>query len=177
MSRTAPKSSPPAKEPRLTEQAVAGSILEASGATAEEMARKLGCATATVHRWRKNPEYRDLVNGHRAQTEAAIRDDLLDVRRTVLDGIAVAASCIVQMLREERAAAAMHVDEEGNVIQPRPLDVEVIVKGTKALVDLWRPIAAQTGITETTRHEVGIQVITPEQEAEAAQAVVARMLG
>lgn len=158
----APKPALPRKPSRLSEKAIAGAVIEAAGATAEEIGRKVGVHAQTVGEWRRSPEYRDLVNGHRAKTEAAIRDDLLDVRRKVLDGIAVAASCVVQMLEEERAAAAGGVDEDGEAVSPRPLDTDVVVKGTKALVDLWRPIAAQTGITEASKVEVSV---SPPEEA------------
>ena len=162
MTTNGQKPRPPGKPSRLSEKAIAGAVIEAAGANAEEIARKVGVHARTVTGWRETQEYRDLVNGHRAKTEAAIRDDLLNVRRKVLDGLAVAASCVVQMLEEERAAASLTVDEEGNTVPPRPLDVDVIVKGTKALVDLWRPIAAQTGISEESKIEVQV---TPPEEA------------
>lgn len=139
-----PKPQPPEKPARLSEAAIAATPIEAAGGTAEEIARKVGVNARTVHEWRKNPEYRELVNGHRAKTEAAIRDDLLDVRRTVLDGVATTA----------KAASAL--------VDAAPDDLEVVSKAGKLLLDLWRAIAAQTGITEASKVEVSA---SPPEEA------------
>ena len=133
-----PKPQPPAKPARLSEAAIAAAPIEAAGGTAEEIGRKVGVNARTVHEWRKIPAYRSLVKGHRAKTEAAIRDDLLDVRREVLDGVSATA----------KAATALVV--------AAPDDLEVVSRAGKLLLDLWRSVAAQTGITEATKHEVSV---------------------
>ena len=139
-----PKPQPPEKPARLSEAAIAATPIEAAGGTAEEIGRKVGVNARTVHEWRKNPEYRDLVNGHRAKTEAAIRDDLLDVRRKVLDGVTLTADAAAELVRSA------------------PDDLEVVSRAGKLLLDLWRAVAAQTGIGESSKLEVSV---SPPEEA------------
>lgn len=132
-----------ATESALSPAALVGAGLEATGASREEIAAKTGVSPVTVHRWRKRPDYRAEVKRLRSEGLDAIQADMLSARRTMLTGLKQAAENALAMLTKH------------------PADPDINRHQGRLLLDAWRSLAAQTGITETTRAEV--EVTAPEE--------------
>jgi transposase-like protein len=126
--------------------------LEIAGARVTDIAAQLGVKPQTVLRWRKLQEYRD----HREMLAASSDADALDDARV----LRMASSRVLR-----RGIRQLEVELDEGLLSLRDA-----APALRVALDVYRSTSAQTGLSETSRHEVTLSA------PEVALAEVRRML-
>lgn len=133
----------------LTPQQMKGARLEAMGNRPVDIAREIGVRPHTISAWRRLPAYRETVALlSRAATARALDDAALS--RTRLIRLGLEALDIAQASIKTR-----HCDECGTDVAQ---DAKEAAAVSKAALDWYRTLSAQTGLTEATKSEVEVSL-------------------
>lgn len=126
--------------------------LEIAGARISDIAAQLGVTPQTVSKWRRLQEYQD----HREMLAASADADALDDAR-------VLRMASARVLR--RGIRQLEVELDEGLLQ-----VKDAAPALRVALDVYRSTSAQTGLSETSRHEVTLSA------PETALAEMRRML-
>ena len=143
----------------LTDQQREGARLASRGARPSEVARTLGVTPSTVSNWRRKGDYRRyVILLQRAADERSIED----ARAARAEAIRLGLDAI-----KKGFDGLDNFDDDGRLLPGA--DPHKASAVSKILLDWYKTLSAQTGLTETTRVEsVG-------DEAEALEQVLKRL--
>lgn len=140
----------------------AAARLEVAGATSGEIAAKLGVGDRTVRSWRKRADYRELRDRLATETDRAVLEVAVEVRTEALETV----RGLVRRIRRRTEGG----DDE------RAMGDTSAAMSLQAVLAAYKTVAAQTGISETSKQQVEV-AIRPEDEAEAARRLLEGMRG
>lgn len=139
----------------LTDEQLEAARMSASGMRNVDIARKLGRNPSTVSKWKKVPAYAETVRLlHRAANSQAVEDARLARTELMRDANRLARAIVVTSVR------TLNDDEDGLV--SIPAGTEIVLDTAKAAMALnslhswYKTLSAQTGLTETTKTEIGV---------------------
>lgn len=134
---------------QLNAQQMEGARLEATGCRPVDVARQLGVRPQTVSKWRTMPAYIETVKLLvRAATVRALDDAALN--RTRLIRLGMEALDIAQ-----QSIKTTSCEECGHEVVKDAREAATV---SKAALDWYRTLSAQTGLVEATKTEVDVSV-------------------
>jgi len=135
--------------------------MEVVGERAMDIAKELGVSPACISKWRALPMYQQHIEElHRKADVATLRKARI-VRTKALEAVSKGLGLMLKKLTDAEIEDA-EPDKRLNAIESATL--------TKASLDAYKTLAAQTGIKEVSGHEVLVAQVDP-------NAALAQMVG